>query len=175
MQNYPEASEQTLAETTKKIRTEATPFEKAAKAIGIGLMAGLAGTAAITLSQAIEMKLTNRPPSTAPVDAASKVLDIEATGRQEKEKVSQEVHWAYGTAWGVPRGIIALAGLKGWPATLAHFVAIWGTAQVMLPSLAGSPPITEEEPQAIGIDVLHHAVYAIATGLVYDAIDQHNQ
>lgn len=174
MQNYPEVNEEAQAETNKATRTEETPLEKAAKAIGIGLIAGLAGTAAITLSQAIEMKLTRRPPSTAPVDAASKVLDIEATSRQEKQQVSQEIHWAYGTTWGVPRGIIALAGLKGWPATLAHFVAIWGTAQVMLPSLHVSPPITEEEPKAIGIDVLHHAVYAVAAGLVYDAIDHHN-
>ncbi len=113
MHNYPEVNEEAQAETKKATRPEATPLEKAAKAIGIGLMAGLAGTAAITLSQAIEMKLTRRPPSTAPVDAASKVLDIEATGQQEKQKVSQEIHWAYGTAWGVPRGIIALAGLKG--------------------------------------------------------------
>lgn len=175
MQNDLEANEATQAKTKKKIYAEATPLEKGAKAIGIGLMAGLAGTLAITLSQAIEMKLTRRQPSTAPIDAASKVLDIDATGRQEKQKVSQEIHWAYGTTWGVARGVIALAGLKGWPATLAHFAAIWGTAQVMLPGLHVSPPITEEEPQAIGIDVLHHAIYAVAAGLVYDAIDQSNQ
>lgn len=172
MKNYPEAIEETQTETKQESHSETTPLKKAATAIGIGLLAGLAGTAAITLSQAIEMKLTKRPPSTAPVDAASKVLDIEATGREEKQKVSQEIHWAYGTAWGATRGVIALAGLKGWPATLAHFVAIWGTAQVMLPSLNVSPPITDEEPKAIGIDVLHHAVYAVAAGLVYDAIDQ---
>lgn len=70
MQPYPEANEATQTETKKTTRVEATPLEKAAKAIGIGLMAGLAGTAAITLSQTIEMKLTKRPPSTAPVDAA---------------------------------------------------------------------------------------------------------
>lgn len=146
-------------------------LEKVGKAIGIGLMAGLAGTVAITLSQTIEMKLTKRPPSTTPIDAVSKVLDVEATSEAEKQKVSQEVHWTYGTSWGIVRGLIALAGLQGWPATAAHFLGIWGTEQVMLPNLKLSPPITDEEPQSIGIDVLHHAVYALAAGLVYDAID----
>jgi hypothetical protein len=36
------------------------------------------------------------------------------------------------------------------------------------------PPsqLTEQEPKDIAIDVLHHAVYAITAGLVYDALMQ---
>ena len=45
-------------------------FAEVAGAIGKGLMAGAAGTLAITLSQMIEMKITKRKPSTAPADAA---------------------------------------------------------------------------------------------------------
>lgn len=141
-------------------------------AIGIGVLAGLAGTLAMTVSQMIEMKLTERKPSTVPADAIAKVLDVKPTNKEQKEKVSQEVHYTYGTTWGIPRGLLALAGLKGWEATLAHFVAVWGTEQIMLPNLKLAPPINEEEPQAIATDALHHAVYAITTGLVYDAIDQ---
>lgn len=139
-------------------------------AIGAGLLAGLAGTAAITVSQMIEMKITGRKPSNTPVDAASKVLDVEAVSEEKKPKVSQEIHWAYGTTWGIARGLLSLGGLKGWTGTLAHFAAIWGAEQIMLPSLKVAPPINEEEPKTIGIDVIHHAVYAIAAGLVYQAI-----
>jgi hypothetical protein len=81
------------------------------------------------------------------------------------------LHWAYGTTWGIARGIIGLTGLKGWPATVAHFAAIWGTSMVMLPAFNAAPPVTEEKPKAIAIDALHHAVYAIAAGLAYDALD----
>lgn len=139
-------------------------------AIGVGLLAGLAGTAAITVSQMIEMKITKRKPSNAPVDAVSKVLDVTAVSEEKKPKVSQEVHWAYGTTWGIARGILSLAGLKGWTADLAHFASVWGAALVMLPGLKVAPPIQEEKPKTIATDILHHAVYAVAAGLVYDMI-----
>lgn len=143
---------------------------KLGAAIGKGLLAGLAGTAAITLSQMIEMKITGRKPSDAPVKAANKVLDIKPQNAEKKQKVSQEIHWAYGTSWGIARGIIGLTGLKGVPAALVHFASIWGASMVMLPALKVAPPITEEKPEEIGVDGLHHAVYAAAAGLVYDAL-----
>ncbi|GAA4307663.1 hypothetical protein GCM10023149_01270 [Mucilaginibacter gynuensis] len=140
-------------------------------AIGKGLLAGLAGTAAITLSQIIEMKITKREPSDATVKVVSETVDVKPVSEEQKEKVSQEIHWAYGTAWGVTRGLISLTGLKGLPATLVHFAAIWGTALVVLPKYKAAPPINEEEPKAIAIDAFHHAIYATAAGLAFDALD----
>jgi hypothetical protein len=140
-------------------------------AIGKGLLAGLAGTAAITLSQMIEMKITGRKPSEAPVKVASETTGVKPANEEQKEKVSQEIHWAYGTSWGIARGIIGLTGLKGPAATLLHFATVWGTAMVMLPAFKAAPPVTEEDPQAIAIDGLHHAIYAIATSLAYEALD----
>ncbi len=141
-------------------------------AIGVGLLAGLAGTAAITLSQMIEMKITKRKPSVVPEQAVEKTLDVGAVTEEKKEKVAQEVHWVYGTTWGVPRGLIRWAGLKGWPATLAHFSAVWGTSLLMLPALGLSKPVREREIQATLIDAMHHAVYAVAAGLAVDAIEE---
>jgi hypothetical protein len=140
-------------------------------AIGKGLLAGLAATAAITLSQMIEMKITKREPSEAPVKVAKEVTGIKPQNAGQKEKVSQEIHWAYGTVWGIARGIIGLTGLKGAPAAAVHFAAIWGSSMVMLPAFKAAPPVYEEEPKAIATDGLHHAVYAITATLVYDALD----
>ena len=140
-------------------------------ALGRGIIAGLAGTAAITVSQMIEMKITGRKPSTAPADAASKVLDIKPSTNDDKQQFSQEVHWTYGTSWGIARALIASTGLEGIPASLLHFGAIWGTAMIIEPKLGVAPPVTEWEPKTIAIDALHHAVYAAVAGLVYDAID----
>jgi len=72
-------------------------FAEVATAMGKGLMAGAAGTLAITLSQMIEMKITKRKPSEAPAKAAEKVLDVKPATEEDKSKLSQEVHWAYGT------------------------------------------------------------------------------
>ncbi|WP_234733582.1 hypothetical protein [Tellurirhabdus bombi] len=153
-----------------KIETN-NPMKELGTAIGVGILAGFAGTVAITISQMIEMQITKRPASTVPADAVSKVLDVKPVRKAKKEQVSQEIHWTYGTAWGIPRGVLALAGVKGWPATLAHFVAIWGAELVMLPSLDLAPPVTEAKPETTAIDGLHHAVYALAAGIAYDAID----
>lgn len=146
------------------------PVKEIGTALGVGLIAGLAGTAAITISQMIEMKITKRKASDAPTKAVAKVLDVKPVNKGEKAKVSQEIHWTYGTAWGAVRGLLSLVGLTGSPATVAHFAGVWGTELVMLPSLDVAPPVTEEKPQAIAIDVLHHAVYATVAGLVFDAI-----
>src|SRR5919107_513268 len=47
-----------------------------AAAVGKGLFAGAAGTAAMTLSSTMEMKLGGRPASSSPADAAPKVLGV---------------------------------------------------------------------------------------------------
>jgi hypothetical protein len=144
-------------------------------AIGKGLLAGLAGTAAITISQMIEMRITKRKASEAPVKVAEQVTDVKPATGEAKEKVSQEIHWAYGTSWGIARGLFSLTGLRGLPAIAAHFAAIWGTALVMLPAYKAGPKVTEEDAKTIAIDALHHAVYATAAGLAYDALDSNRR
>ena len=140
-------------------------------AIGLGLLAGLAGTAAITVSQMIEMRITKRKPSEASIKVAEQVVDVKPSAEESKTKVSQEIHWAYGTSWGIIRGLIGCAGLRGLPAIAAHFAALWTTALVMLPAFEAGPKITEEDAKTIAIDAMHHAVYATAAGLAYDALD----
>lgn len=163
-------------------------------AAGKGLIAGFAGTVAITLSQMIEMKITKRGMSAAPVKVGGDVLGVEPKGtakaesskissgaseppkpvKQElesnKEKFGQLMHYGYGTGWGVARGLLDLGGVRGAPATVSHFGAVWGTALVMLPAAGVSEPVTKWSPKTIAIDIVHHAVYAIAAGLLYDAM-----
>lgn len=139
-------------------------------AIGKGLLAGLAGTVAMTLSQMIEMKITKRKPSNAPADAVKKTLHI-VPEPGHKKTFSNGVHYAYGTSWGVIRGLLSLAGITGFAATSVHLAAIWGTAISIETALDIAPPVTEWASKDISIDILHHAVYAIVTGIVFDAID----
>ncbi len=151
---------------------ENNAFGELGSAIGKGLLAGLAATAAMTLSQMIEMKFSKRKPSEAPVKVASETAGIKPADEGEREKVSQEIHWAYGSLWGIARGLIGLTGLKGIPATIVHFAAVWGTSVIMLPKFDAAPRITDEAAKTIAIDGLHHAIYAITAGVVYDALDE---
>src|ERR671928_706858 len=115
--------------------------ELAAK-IGRGLVAGAIGTAAMTVSSTIEQKLRGREASTAPADAAMKVLGIESfCDDAAKSRFSNIVHWSYGTSWGVPRALLDLAGLRPAAATAVHGGALWSSEQVMLPALGVSTPL----------------------------------
>lgn len=142
------------------------------EAIGKGLVAGLVGTAAMTVSSTVEMKLRGRGGSDAPAQAAGKVLGVEPTGEKEKKRFSNVIHWSYGTGWGIARGLIGEAGLRGLPASAVHFAAIWGTALNMLPALEVAPPPQKWGAEEIAIDAFHHAVYAAAAGAAYDAIER---
>jgi len=42
----------------------------------------------------------------------------------------------------------------------------------MLPALEVAPPPWKSEPKEIAIDALHHAVYAVATGVAFAALDR---
>lgn len=136
-------------------------------AIGRGLLAGLCGAAAITISSTIEMKLRGRKPSTAPADAALKLLRLQPVDDQAKARFSDLVHWSYGTGWGVARGMLDLAGCESACAIPAHFAAIWGGSLVMPPALEVAPPVAEWPAEEVAIDAFHHLVYVTATDLAY--------
>jgi len=143
-----------------------------AAAVGKGLFAGAAGTAAMTLSSTIEMRLRRRPASSAPADAAAKVLGVEPKGEKEEARFSTLVHWGYGTSWGVARGLLGAAGLRGVQAAAAHFGAVWGSEQIILPALGVAPPLWEWRAEEVAIDTFHHLVYASATSLAYTLLDR---
>ena len=142
-----------------------------AEAIGRGLVAGFAGTAAMTVSSTVESKLRGRQASSAPARATAKVLGIkEFEDSVAQARFNDLSHWGYGTGWGVVRGLIGLTGVSGKAATAAHGAAIYGAAQVTLPALEIAPPSVFWSRKEIAIDAFHHAVYAVASGLAYELI-----
>lgn len=145
-----------------------------ASAAGKGLFAGAVGTAAMTISSTIEQKARGREGSTTPGDAAQEVLPIEAD-EGEEQRLSNLVHWAYGTAWGVPRGLLSAFGLRGPAATAVHFAAVWGGALIMLPKLRVVPPIREWGAKEVAIDAGHHVVYATVAGTAYAWLDRRSR
>ena len=139
--------------------------------IGKGVVAGFAGTAAMTVSSTLEQHLRRRAASTAPADATAKVLGIaEFSSPAAKDRFSNLVHWGYGTGWGVVRALLATIGLRPAAATLAHGAAVWGNEQVMLPALDVAPPAYLWPRAEVAIDAFHHLVYTAATGLAYELL-----
>ncbi len=83
-----------------------------------GLLAGLAGTIALTISESLEMKVTKRPPSDVPGQVGSKVAGIQPKSEQEMKRLSGWVHWIHGISLGVLYGLLTLLGLN----TIANIV-----------------------------------------------------
>ena len=143
---------------------------KLAENIGRGLLAGIAGTAAMTVSSTIEQKVRKRPPSNAPAEATARVLGISGFETPYAHaRFSFLSHWGYGTGWGLVRAALGTR-LSPRAATVAHGAAVWGNEQVMLPALDVAPPITMWGGREIAIDAWHHLVYAGATGAAYELL-----
>ncbi|CAA9445398.1 MAG: hypothetical protein AVDCRST_MAG14-349 [uncultured Rubrobacteraceae bacterium] len=87
------------------------------------------------------MKPNGRGASQIPAEAAEKVLGIEPEDEGAEARFSNLVHWGYGTAWGSVRGLLDSAGLSGPTATSAHFALVWGSEQIVLPTLNVSVPV----------------------------------
>jgi hypothetical protein len=144
-----------------------------ASSIGKGLVAGFVGTAAMTVSSSLEARIRGRAASSAPARATAKVLGIkEFEDDIAAARFNDLSHWGYGTAWGVVRGLLAAAGLSPKAATAAHGAALWGSAQVTLPALEVAPPFVFWGKKEIAIDVFHHTVYTLATGIAYRLLDE---
>ncbi len=140
--------------------------------MGRGLFAGAAGTAAMTVSSTAEAKLRKRGSSTAPADAAGKVLGVQPRDEEGSARFSNVVHWGYGTSWGAVRGLLHASGVDGTSAAAAHFAAVWGSEQVMLPSLGVAPPLWKWGVREVAIDAWHHVVYVVATSVAFTALER---
>jgi hypothetical protein len=141
-----------------------------ARTIGKGVVAGAIGTAAMTVSSTVEAKLRDREPSTTPAKAAQKVLGIRGfTSEGAEARFSNLVHWGYGTGWGVIRALIGTV-LPPTAADAVHFATVWGVSVVTLPTLQVAPPVWDWERREVALDVLHHGVYAAATGIAFERL-----
>jgi hypothetical protein len=144
---------------------------KLSSAIGDGLVAGFVGTAAMTVSSTLEARLRGRAASTAPARATAKALGIaDFEDDIARLRFNDLSHWGYGTGWGIVRGLLGATGLPARKATAVHGAAIWGSAAVALPALEIAPPFVFWGKEEVAIDLFHHTVYAVATGLAYEVI-----
>lgn len=138
--------------------------------LGSSIVAGVAGTAAMTAASTLESRAGSRGPSTAPAAAAGEVVGVQARDLQGIRRFNALAHWGYGTLWGLFRGTLDTAGLRGPVASLLHFAAVIGTEQAILPALGLSAPTPRYGAKATMIDSLHHAVYATTSGLTYERL-----
>src|SRR3954451_19616671 len=136
-----------------------------------GALAGLAGTAAMTLGEKIEQRAEFRPDSY----EAARTLTALTTGRRLPESARPWMRnhlmlWGTGAAVGAVRGTWAASGLRGWRASAWHASLRLATDQTLENATGvGSPPWTwSGRDQAV--DLAHKSVYSFVTGAVADRL-----
>lgn len=138
-----------------------------------GMIAGLAGTIAMTISERLEMAVSGREASTVPGQVGAHLLP--ARNPQLELDVAQlngPVHWAHGISMGAIRGALDQVGLRGAAASAAHFALLWGGDAALYRALGIADVPWRWGADELASDLLHKGVYAAVTGAVYDAITE---
>ncbi|SES00429.1 hypothetical protein SAMN05216188_11959 [Lentzea xinjiangensis] len=138
-------------------------------AVGVGLAAGLVGTAVLTISETVEARLTKREDSTVPGQVGAKL-----SGRGENpvvvKRLNGPVHWAHGITLGAVRGLIGLTPLGPVSATIAHYAVVWGGDVLLYRSLGIAEWPSKWQRRELVTDLFHKGVYAVATGVAFESL-----
>lgn len=142
------------------------------KALGRGLVAGTAGTLALTLAEHAEMKLTGRKPSTVPGEVGAKLLGRDPDSDPAlTQRLSPLVHWTHGISLGGVRGLLDAAGLSPRAATLAFYPVVWGGDALLYRALGIAPAPWRWSRSELLTDLFGKGVLAFATSGAYILLD----
>jgi hypothetical protein len=146
---------------------ESTNDDGVAAAILKGLLAGVAGVAAMTAAEKVEQALTGRPNSYVPAHTLQRLL-----GRSDQDRLATNwtMHWGQGIALGAVRALMSRQGIRG-PVGSFMFLNLRLLNDQTLENAtgAGAPPWTWPVNEQV-IDLLHKGVYAIVTGVISDRL-----
>jgi hypothetical protein len=138
---------------------------------GRGLVAGLAGSAAMTAFQRfVEMPLSGRRASYAPAALMTKLLPLGRTPPQARPRLNAAAHVGVGALWGV--GQVALSertGLRGQRAAATAFAVLYGGDVVTNTALGLYAP-GRWSARDWAIDVTNKLVLAQAVGAIHDRL-----
>jgi hypothetical protein len=151
-----------------------------------GVVAGIAGTGAMTAYQLAVAKLQGKSLSTpvpqrwadapAPAQVAKKAADAIGQGQRLRREhvplVTNVMHWLYGITWGAFYGLAARTAYSD-PVVggLAFGMGVWGASYAELVPLGVYKPPWRYPPQELAVDLSYHLVYGLAVATAYAALD----
>jgi hypothetical protein len=145
-----------------------------------GIVAGVMGTAAMTAYQLAVAKLRGEPLATpvphrwadapAPAQVAKRLADAVGQGhrltREDVPRLTNAMHWLYGTGWGV---VYALAGC---PSGVAFGAGVWVASYAELVPLGLYDLPWRYPARELTLDLSYHVVYGTAAARAYAALDR---
>ncbi len=140
-------------------------------AVTRGMLAGAAGTIAMTVSELLEMSISGREASSVPGQVGAHLLpSMDPDSPTDVQRLNSPVHWAHGITMGALRGVLDQAGLQGPTASAAHFALVWGGDAALYRALGVADVPWRWDADELTSDMLHKGIYAAVTGAVYDAL-----
>lgn len=135
-----------------------------------GLLAGLAGVAAMTLAEKIEQAVTGRPNSYVPAHTLERLLGLPQRPDRERLGLNWAMHWGQGILLGIARALMSRSGFRG-PVGSFLFLNLRLLNDQTLENTTGvgAPPWTWPAEEQV-VDLLHKGIYAFAAGAVADRL-----
>ena len=136
----------------------------------LGLLAGAAGVAAMTVAEKLEQKVTGRPDSYTPAHTLERLLRQPHKPDSERLWMNRGMHWGQGILLGAVRGWMAGRGMRGPFASFLHLnLRLLNDQSLENLTGAGALPWTWPADEQI-IDIAGKGVYALVTGAVADRL-----
>jgi hypothetical protein len=140
-----------------------------AKMVGLGMLAGIAGSVVMTAFQKlIEMPISGRGDSYQPAQLAQKLLPIDPP-RDDKalKRLNYATHFMLGAMWGGAYGIAAYKGMRGFRAVSRVFPTIYSN-DVAVGTVLGLGKPWKWSRKEFTIDVVDKFVQVAATSFIFD-------
>jgi hypothetical protein len=138
--------------------------------VGSGVLAGLAGVAAMTAAEKVEQAVTHRPDSQVPGRVLQRVLRLDPSDDRGLQRRMWAMHVGMAAGVGALRGVMAFAGLRGpWASAMFTVVRLTADQTVENWTGVGAPPWTWPRDELL-VDVAGKAVYAFVAGAVADRL-----
>jgi hypothetical protein len=147
------------------------------RSLARGVVAGVAGTAAMTAYQLAVAKAQGKPLATpvphrwvdapAPAQVAKRIADAVGQGRRftrdDVPLLANAMHWLYGSSWGALYAAVPGGGL-------AFGTTVWAAAYAELVPLGIYEPPWRYPAKELALDWSYHAVYGLAVAGAFAAL-----
>jgi hypothetical protein len=140
------------------------------------ILAGTAGTAALTLSYAAERRL--RPNHRGPLDyddsivpgqIVASIMHLPHVTAREDRDLGLLLRWSYGSAFGLWHGLLRRRLPEPW-ASAAFGATLMSATFSLFPLLGRTPPPWRWPPDVMATSLGTHAAYVSAVALVDDRV-----
>lgn len=141
-----------------------------------GVLAGSAGTAALTLAYAVERRL--RPGVRGPLDyddslvpgqIVAGIMHLPHVTAREENDLGLALRWSYGSVFGLWHGLLRRKLDPPW-ASAAFGATLMTATLTLFPLLGRTPPPWRWHPSVIATACGTHAAYVAAVAAVDDAL-----